>query len=219
MIACSKLTVFLPPLGLLDLELVERGEPADALDDRDLARLGEAGEPAGQLLDHAVLPAAQRVDVDGGCGEADAEMAHLLGLGDHLGGVEQRLGGDAADVEADAAQGRPALDQDDLAAQVGGAEGGGVAAGAGAQHQHLGVEVALAAGWRAWASAPWQCRRRRSRGCGRLRRPGLQVQDQRALAHPVADLDLEAGHRAGGRRRHVHGRLVGSPASAAGPRP
>ena len=90
---------------------VKRPVPCD---DRDLALLGEAGEAAGQLLDHAVLPAAQLVEVDRGLGEAKAVMAHLLRLVDHLGGVQQRLRRDAADVQADAAEGRPALDQHHL---------------------------------------------------------------------------------------------------------
>ena len=34
MIACSKLTVFLPPSACVDLELVERGEPARAAEPR-----------------------------------------------------------------------------------------------------------------------------------------------------------------------------------------
>ena len=78
MIACSKLDRLLAAVGPLDLELVRRGEPADALHDRHLALLGEAGQPAGQALDHAVLPAAQLVEVDLGRGEGEAVRGHLL---------------------------------------------------------------------------------------------------------------------------------------------
>ncbi len=60
------------------------------------------------------------------------KLRRLLGLGDHPGRVQQRLRGDAADVEADAAEHVEALDEDDLEAEVGGAEGGRVAARAGA---------------------------------------------------------------------------------------
>ena len=109
-----------------------------------------------------------------------------LRLGDHLGGVQQRLGRDAADVEADAAQGRPALDQHHLLAEVGGAEGGGVAAGTGAQHQHLGVEVALAAALAGLGvgavAAPAPARRRPCAGLAGG--PVLQRQDQRRPARP-----------------------------------
>ena len=61
-------------------------------------------------------------------------MAHLTDFVDDLGGVQQRLGRNAADVQADAAQHGPAFDERDLESQVGGAERGGVAAGTGAQH-------------------------------------------------------------------------------------
>ena len=83
-----------------------------------------------------------------------AVLGHLLGLGDHLGRVQQRLGRDAADVEADPAQRAAAVHQDDLFAQVGGPEGGGVAAGTGAEHQDLGVLVAALAGRHRLAARP-----------------------------------------------------------------
>ena len=51
---------------------------------------------------------------------------------------------DAADVQADAAERREALDQHRLHAEVGGAEGGRVAAGAGAEHEHVALEVGAA---------------------------------------------------------------------------
>ena len=69
--------------------------------------------------------------------------AHLLGLGDDLRRVQQRLGRDAADVEADPAQRAAGVDHHDLLAQVRRPERGGVAARPGTQHQHLGVHVAL----------------------------------------------------------------------------
>ena len=69
--------------------------------------------------------------------EADAVFGHFLSLGHHLGGVQQRLGRNAADVEADAAQRGITFHQHHLHAEVGGAECGGVAAGTGAEHQHV----------------------------------------------------------------------------------
>src|SRR3546814_8921357 len=56
------------------------------------------------------------------------------------------LGGNAADVEADAAELRVALDQDGVQTQVRGAERGGVAAGAGAEDDDGAFDVGLAAG-------------------------------------------------------------------------
>ena len=69
-----------------------------------------------------------------GCAVFDAVVTHLTDFVDDLGGVQQRLGRNAADVEANAAQHGPAFDQRDLEAEVGSAERGGVAAGTGAQH-------------------------------------------------------------------------------------
>ena len=73
--------------------------------------------------------------------------ATSCGFGDHLGDVQQRLRRDAADVQAHAAQRRVALDQHHLLAEIGGAERRGVAAGPGAEHQHLGVDVAFGRRW------------------------------------------------------------------------
>ena len=58
---------------------------------------------------------------------------------DHAGDVQQRLGRDAADVEADAAEPLVALDEHGLEPEVGGAERGRVAAGPGAEHDHVGL--------------------------------------------------------------------------------
>ena len=87
----------------------------------------------------ARLPADQPLEVDRRRAEVDAVRAHLLRLGDHPRGVQQRLGRDAADVQADAAQALVALDEDRAQAEVGGAERGGVAADAPADDDHVGV--------------------------------------------------------------------------------
>ena len=70
-------------------------------------------------------------------------MRHFFGFGDDLGHMQQCLGRDAADVEADAAQCGFFFDQHHLLAEVGSAERGGVAAGAGAEHDDFGVDVAF----------------------------------------------------------------------------
>ena len=61
-----------------------------------------------------------------------AELRALAGVVGELGGVQQRLGRDAAVVQAGAAH-LVRLDQGDGHAQLGGAQGGGVAAAASAQ--------------------------------------------------------------------------------------
>jgi hypothetical protein len=60
-----------------------------------------------------------------------------LGEGDVFGGVEEGLARDAADVEAGAAEGGAFLDERDLEAELGGAEGAHIAAGAGADDDEV----------------------------------------------------------------------------------
>ena len=52
----------------------------------------------------------------------------------------------AADIEADAAKGRARINQNNVLPQIGGAEGGGVAAGTGAQNQNIGLEIGRLSG-------------------------------------------------------------------------
>ena len=139
----AKADRFFATLGR-DLELVGRDEFADALDDLDLALLRERREAAGQAADHAVLPVGELVEVDLGLAELKAVRRHLARLGDHLGGVQERLGGDAADVQADPAERRIALDQHGLEPEIGRPEGRRVAPRPRAQHHELGLDVAFA---------------------------------------------------------------------------
>src|SRR5207249_7740044 len=105
--------------GELDLQVIRIEKAADAAHDLDLARLGHAGEPAGELLDHAFLEAAQLVDVDLRRAEGDAMRTHVLHFIHHCGCVQQRLRRNAADVEAYTAQRRVALDKHRLHPKVG----------------------------------------------------------------------------------------------------
>ena len=132
-------------------------------------------------------------------------------LVDHRGDVQQRLRRDAADVEADAAERRVALDQHGLQAEVGGAERRRVAAGAGAEHEHVAFDVGACR--RSGAAARRRRRRGRRRGGGRRRSGGgrRRGRGRRAAAAPrraasssritepfadlVADLDPQLLHR------------------------
>ena len=215
--------------GQLDLQLVRRGEPAVAPDGGDLALPGQPGQAAGEPPDHAVLPLPQLVQVDGGRTERDAVLAHLLGLGDDLGGVQQGLGRDAADVEADSAEGRPAVHEHDLLTQVGGSERGRVTARPGAEDEDVrrdGTGPGLMARRRARpAGGPGLCRGgpglcrggpglcRDSlgprRGClGRRMLAGAQVSNDVAGGDVVADGDADGGDGPGHGRRDVQGGLV-----------
>ena len=86
-----------------------------------------------------------------------AVSAHGTRVVDHLGRMQQRLGRNAADVQAHAAQRRPAIHQCHLESKIGGTECGRVAPGTRTQHQqlHLAVGGGVRLGGR--------------RGCGGLR--------------------------------------------------
>ncbi len=75
--------------------------------------LASDSRPPIEAVDDAVLPGADLVDVDARLLEGDAGLAELVGLGQHLGDVQQRLRRDAADVQADAAELLAAVDQRD----------------------------------------------------------------------------------------------------------
>ena len=226
--------------GLLDFQVVGVEEAAVAADDVDLARLGHAREPAGELADHAVLVLPERVDVHARLGEDDARLVDMLGLLDHRRHMQQRLGGDAAHVQAHAAERRIALDDRGPEPEVGGAEGRRVAAGTGAEHDQVvfgvgaaGVACGRRCSARGWRNTRRPCRsggsrdgrrrgsRRRVRGCrrsyrgagagrGRCRgRRCFDLDQHRAFADLVAQMDQHFLDHAGGRGRHVHRGLVG----------
>ena len=67
----------------------------------------------------------------------------MRGLLDHVGRMQQRLGRDAADVEADPAEAGVTLDQHGIEAEIGAAERRGVAAGTGADHHHRAFDIGL----------------------------------------------------------------------------
>jgi hypothetical protein len=139
----------------------------------------------------------------------------------HGGDMQQRLGGDAADIEADATQGRIAFDDHRLHAEVGGAEGGRVAAGPGAEHQHFAFEVggASVAGW----CGKGEGGRGKGRGSGRrgcvfplrpspfalLHARRFKSRYQGSFRQLVARLDEQFPDDAGDGRGNIHGRLVG----------
>jgi hypothetical protein len=64
--------------GFLDFEVVGVEEMAVAAHGLHLARLGHAGQAAGELADHLFLVRAQLVDVHLGRGETDAEVAGVF---------------------------------------------------------------------------------------------------------------------------------------------
>ncbi len=140
--------------------------------------------------------------------------------------MQQRLGWNAADIEADPAEGGVAFDQHHIQPQIGGAEGGGIAAGAGTEHDQAAFDIGrLAAaqrrfgrGWFGRGAMRGRHRRFCSRGrsrCGRrgsgtvgAGRCGFQHRDDGTFGHGIAEFHLQFDQRAGLGCRHFHRGLV-----------
>ena len=91
-----------------------------------------------------------------------------------LGGVQQRLGGDAADVEAGAAVRRPLLDHGRPSGRAGRADGAHIAAGAGADDDQIvggSRQLNSVAGLERAAARRTPTRSRRGRAAGRSASP------------------------------------------------
>src|SRR5690349_12493981 len=100
--------------------------------------LQQRADAAGQPADHAVLPFDGAREIDGRPLDLDAERRRLRlldGMMEGVGGVDQRLGGDATDVEAGApetaaiAVETALLGQHDVEAELAGPDRRDVAAG------------------------------------------------------------------------------------------
>jgi hypothetical protein len=190
MIAFWNLIELAAAVGQRHFDVMRVDELADALHDFDLAPLGHAGEAAGQLADDLVLVRAQAVEVDARRRETDAAVGHVLRFVHHAGDVQQRFRRDAADVEADAAERRVALDEDRLHAEVGAAESRRIAARAGAEDEHLALEVGAAADRAAACGAAggagrWLARRSLAAGPGSCAAPAASIS---ATTDPVETL-------------------------------
>ena len=202
-----------------DLEHVRAGEARLAADDADLARLRHPRQPAGQLADdRSSFHVAQRVEVDLRRAERDAVLGQRLRLGDHLRDVQQRLRRDAADVEADAAEHRVALDHHDVEAEVGGAERRRVAAGPGAQHEHA-RRARRRARTPAGAGGAACAARRRPRRVHVLAPPSAVLAARRRRRRASARLRPASARRAASRPRRRRPAVAGRPRSPRRPSP
>src|SRR5690606_5367099 len=105
-------------------------ETPRALNDRDLARPGHAGQPARELADYAVFIGTQLVEVDLRLAKGNAVCSKAARLFEHGNAVQQGFGRNAPDVQAYAAQRGVAFDQHHIEPEVGGAEGRRIPAGA-----------------------------------------------------------------------------------------
>ena len=121
----SAISTFLPPLS--------RPRPWT---NSTLVLLGQPLEALVQPLHDLVAALRHGGEVDARLADGDAEILRLLNLRVEVGRLEHGLGGDAADVEARAAD-LVRVHQGDLEAQLPGPEGRRVAAGAGAQDDEV----------------------------------------------------------------------------------
>ena len=198
--------------AVADDQRVRAGEAADAVDDLDLALLGQPDEPAGEPVDDRVLPAAQRLQVDLRLAELDRRARPSP----RASAITRAACSSALDGMQPTFRQTPpsalvALDQRRLQPEVGGAEGGGVAARARAEDHHLGVD-ARAVGRGAGGASAVRARSATASGVAESAGSaavGLERQQHAALRDPVADLDPQLGDRPRLRRGHVHRRLVG----------
>ena len=113
-----------------------------AVDDLNLVLLQQCGNAGGQAINNAVLPLDAFADVEGRRRNVDTQcrmLVVLLGLMKLLSHMDQRFRGNAANVQASAAQ-RLTFDQNGLNAQLPGANRRDVAAGAAANDQQRGVQ-------------------------------------------------------------------------------
>ena len=110
------------------------GEHGLAGDDLDLVGLAQRANAGGQLLHRGGAEALDLLPVHPHVHAHNADLGAAGGGVIDLRGVEHGLGGHAAPIEAGAAH-LILLDQRDLGAQLRGADGGHIAAGAAADHQ------------------------------------------------------------------------------------
>ena len=129
-------TVSADAVLLRHLERAAAREPGVALDHRDPVLLHQVRDPAGELVRHLARIGDDLLDIDRDLAHADAEIAEPAERVAKLGDPEQRLGGDAAPVEADAAEAL-ALDHGGLEAELARADRGDIAARSAADDDHV----------------------------------------------------------------------------------
>ena len=120
-----------------DLNLAAAQQAGEALDDFDLLALHEQGYAGGVLVNDRVLAFENQGQVEHGVLAMQALLFWMFEVLPDLGGVEQRLGGHAADMEAGATELGILFDERGLEAVLAGADGSGVAPGTAADHDHV----------------------------------------------------------------------------------
>jgi hypothetical protein len=104
----------------------------------DLVLLEQELDALGVALDALLLEGQHLLEVEAGRADADAEIGEMVPrILEHVGGVQERLRGNAADVQAGAAMGLALLDHGGPEAELGGPDGAHIAPGAGADDDEI----------------------------------------------------------------------------------
>src|SRR5688572_2882370 len=133
-------------MGCFHLDHVGRSEFTISLYYFHLALLREPGQPLGKFVDNGFFPRTELAEFYGGFAESNPLSLRFFRFGNDLRHMQQRLGRNAADIEAYATQRGVALDQYHLLAEIGGAERGGVATRPRAQYHYIGMNIATWSG-------------------------------------------------------------------------
>ena len=119
-------------------------DAAGALERGDLVLPEQEGDALGRRVDHLALALHELGEVELRRADLDAVHGEIVArLLEQVRGLQQRLGRDAADIEAGAAEGRALLDHRHLHAELGGADRRHIAAGTGADHDEVEGFVAM----------------------------------------------------------------------------
>ena len=199
---CRAVSVrFLPPPASTSTALGPPRRPTP-LHGLDAVLLHQELDALGVLVHHAPLVGLGLEQVEPRVRALDAELGGVADVVEHLGGVEQRLGRDAAAQRAGAAELGVLLHQRHLHPELRGADRRHVAAGAAADDHQVLVERGGGSrarrrglGRRRGAAAGWRGGRRRGCGRGLRRGRGLGGLRRRRLLARLADQRHHLIHR------------------------
>ena len=126
------------PRVVHDLDLAGPGDRSGAVHPVDLVLLEQEGDAVDVGLHRRVLVRHHRLEIEFRLADLDAERSETVtGLLEHFGGVQQRLGGNAADVEAGAAQRLALLDDRRLQAELRRLDGADITARSRSDHDDI----------------------------------------------------------------------------------